>query len=332
MDRIQWQRLGDAVKNYLLSKKSREFFVFAFFFLVSAGFWFIQTLNDTFDMEVQVPMAITNVPDEIIITDSLPSPLRVTVRDKGMSLMRYYRKRAKAPVQVDFKSHLKEPGGIGRVILSSAEVQKLLSTYLLNSSRIVAIHPDTIDYYYNYGDKKRVPVMLQGQVGANPLYYIADVKCEPDSVIVLAPSSVLDTIQSARIDVSDITDLTHNETHVLKVLKAKGTRYIPDEVKVTSSVDMYTEKSVSVPIVGINFPGDKSLITFPSTAKVTFRIGTKLYKEIDENDVVVAVTYEELLQCSENSFRLHLRSVPEGVSQVRISPEKVDFLIEQTDE
>lgn len=332
MDRIQWQRLGDAVKNYLLSKKSREFFVFAFFFLVSAGFWFIQTLNDTFDMEVQVPIAITNVPDEIIITDDLPSPLRVTVRDKGMGLMRYYRKRSKTPLLVDFKDHLKEPGGIGRVILPSAEVQKLLSTYLLSSTRIVAIHPDTIDYYYNYGAKKRVPVVLQGQVGANPLYYIADVKCDPDSVTVLAPLSVLDTIQAARIDVSEITDLTHNDTHVLKVYKTKGIKFLPDEVKVTSAVDMYTEKSVTVPIVGINFPGDKSLITFPSTAKVTFRIGTKLYKEIDENDFVVAVTYEELLQSSENNFRLHLRSVPDGVSQVRISPEKVDFLIEQTDD
>ena len=332
MDRIQWQRLGSALKIFLLSRKSRELLVFAFFVCVSAGFWLIQTLNDTYNMEVQIPIALSNVPSDVIVTDELPSPVRVTLRDKGMSLFRYYRSAVKELLQVDFKNYIKNDG-VGYGVVSRSELQKLLTGRLLSSSQIVAIHPDTIDYYYSRGVKKRVPVVLDGQVEANPLYYISDVHCVPESVTVWAPAALMDSLVAAHVDVSLITGLTHNDQRMLQLADTKGIKFEPAQVQVSSQVDMYTEKSVNVPITGLNFPGDKALITFPATAEITFRVGTKLYKKITADDFVVAVTYEELLQNpGSSSFKLHVRSVPDGVSQVRISPETVDYLIEQTGE
>ena len=330
MDRVQWQRLGDAVKTFLLSRRSREFLVFAFFLCVSAGFWLIQTLNDTYDMDVQVPVVLDNVPADIVVTDDLPSPIRVTLRDKGTNLIRYYRRANRPPVQIDFRAHQKT-ASLGHVVVAQTEVQKLLASYLLGSSRILAVHPDTIDYYFSHGIQKRIPVEIRGQVKANPLYYISAVRCEPDSVTVWAPASVLDTITVARTEDCNLTDLTQNDVRTVLLDAPKGVKFEPAEVSLLTSVDMYTEKSVTVPIVGINFPGDKSLITFPSNAKITFRIGTKQYKSVTADDFVVAVTYEELLQNPGTTFHLHVRSIPEGVSQVRISPETVDYLIEQAD-
>ena len=46
---------------------------------------------------------------------------------------------------------------------------------------------------------------------------------------------------------------------------------------------------------------------------------------------MLAATYEELLQNPSIKYRLHLKSLPEGVSNVRIVPQEVDYLIEQTD-
>lgn len=330
MDRIQWQRLGETFKRFLFSRRSREVLVFSFFLAVSAGFWLMQTLNDTYDMDVQVPLELSGVPRDVIITDQIPSPIRVTVRDKGVNLIRYYRMGGKAPMQVPFVVHAKG-GSLGHVVVTS-DVQKQLSTYLLGSSKVMAVHPDTIDYYFTRGMYKRVPVRLQGRIESNPLYYISDTRIVPDSVTVWAPSSVLDTLRAAPTQACDVTDLTHNDSRRIRMANLKGVKFEPDEVQVVSLVDMFTEKSVTVPITGLNFPGDKSLITFPSTATITFRIGTKQFKKITADDFVVAITYEELLQTPGTSFRLHVRSVPEGVSQVRISPATVDYLLEQTNE
>ena len=43
------------IKNLLFGKKSHDFFVFLFFFVVSAGFWLLQTLNETFETEISIP-------------------------------------------------------------------------------------------------------------------------------------------------------------------------------------------------------------------------------------------------------------------------------------
>ena len=40
--------ITEKTKDFLLSDKSREFFVFLFFFFVAGGFWLLQTLNNDY--------------------------------------------------------------------------------------------------------------------------------------------------------------------------------------------------------------------------------------------------------------------------------------------
>ena len=53
-----------------------------FFMLVSASFWLLQALNDTFDVELRFPLKLTEVPSNVVITSDLPTELGVVVRDK----------------------------------------------------------------------------------------------------------------------------------------------------------------------------------------------------------------------------------------------------------
>jgi hypothetical protein len=107
-------------------------------------------------------------------------------------------------------------------------------------------------------------------------------------------------------------------------------KYEPSLVSIKVGVGYYTEKTVKVPIIGLNFPAEKKLRTFPAQANITFRIESGRYNKISADDFVLATTYEELLQNTESSkLELHLKTVPEGVSNVRISPREVDYLIEQ---
>ena len=113
-------------------------------------------------------------------------------------------------------------------------------------------------------------------------------------------------------------------------LSPSSVKYVPSSVRFTAEVDYYTEKTVEVPIIGLNFPADKQLRTFPSKAKITFRIGAASFKRITQDSFVLAITYEELLDGLEK-YRLHLKSIPEGVSNIRIIPAEVDYLIEQVE-
>lgn len=48
---------------------------------------------------------------------------------------------------------------------------------------------------------------------------------------------------------------------------------MPASIEMMLPVDIYTEKTVEVPLHGINFPADKVLRAFPSKVQVTFQVG-----------------------------------------------------------
>jgi hypothetical protein len=108
-------------------------------------------------------------------------------------------------------------------------------------------------------------------------------------------------------------------------------KYIPDAVEVVLPVDIYTEKSVEVPLQGVDFPSDKVLRTFPTHVTVTFQVGMSQFRKIDAGSFHLEVPYHELLQLgsADQKYTVRLAVPPKGASHIRIHPAQVDFLIEQ---
>lgn len=323
------KRIIIKIKDFLLGRKNREFLIFLFFFALSAVFWLLQTLNETFETEVVVPLKLNNVPSNLIITSDLPDELHVTVQDKGSILMKYLYGQPLTPVTVDYKNY--DFGGMaGRVQVQEAEVRRAIAAQLFSSTRIQSIKPDTLEFFYNRGLKKKVPVLISGVIEPAQQYYLRHVVAKPDSVVVFAPSSILDTLQAAYTQNFYQAGLVESKNLQIPVRPIRGAKFIPDVLDVQIDVDIYTEKTVEVPIVGVNFPADKDLRTFPSKVKVTFKVGSKSYKSITADDFVLVISYEELINNESSKIPLHLKSTPEGVSSVRIHPSEVDYLLEQT--
>lgn len=318
------------IRNIFFGKKSHEFFVFLFFFVVSAGFWLLQTLNETFETEISVPLALKNVPEKVHITTELPSQIHITIRDRGTTLLRFFRYTVQNALEVDFEKY---DAGVtnARVQIPIVDVQRLIQSQLGVTSRIISVRPDTLEYYYNRGVSRRLPVKVCGSIGASPQNYIQSLSLSEDSIMVYAPNNVLDTMQYAYTQAVNLLGLKENVTQLVSFRRMKGVKYEPNKVEMTTFVGYYAEKTVEVPIIGLNFPGDKELRTFPSRAKVTFRVESGQYQRITADNFVLAVTYEELLQNPSDKYRLHLKSLPEGVTNARISPQEVDYLIEKSE-
>jgi len=315
------------IKKLFLSKKSHDFFVFLFFFVVSFGFWLLQTLNETFETEISVPLKLKNVPDNVHITMGLPSQVNVTVRERGTTLLHFFRYSVQNVLEVDFDKY---DAGLtnARVQVPTTDVQRMIQKQLGVSSHIISMRPDTLEYYYNRGVARRLPVKICGSITASPQNYIQTITLSEDSVMVYAPNAVLDTMQYAYTQIINLSGMKENTIHDVTFRRMKGVEYEPNMVQMTVYVGYYAEKTVEVPIIGLNFPGDKELRTFPSKAKVTFRVESGQYQRITAENFVLAITYEELLQNPTDKYRLHLKSLPEGVTNARISPREVDYLIE----
>lgn len=309
----------------MLSKNSKEVFTFLFFLVIAALFWLEQTLDSEYEVDVKVPLKLKNVPESIVITSDFPEELTVTLRDKGNTLLNYQLTKRFYPINIDFAEHQNRRH---HVSLLSNVYNKSITAQLANSTTVVAIEPDTIDYYYSEGKSKKVPVRLQGRVSPGQQYYISDTIFNPAQVTVYAPQGALDTVKAAYTQFFEDTQIEDTLRRQVELVSGRGVKFVPDVVEVTLPVDIYTEKSVEVPIEGVNFPAGKTLRAFPSKVKVTFHVGLTKYLDIKPEDFRVMVTYEELRKLDGEKYQVKLKKQPKGVSQVRFYPAQIDFLIE----
>lgn len=324
--RYIYLRLSKRIKDFLLSEKSREFLIFLFFFLIAGGFWLIQTLNNDYETEFSIPVRMKDVPNDVVLTSEPPSELRIRVKDKGTVLLNYMLGKSFFPVNLSFPDYR---GRNNHVKIYASEFEKKILSQLNASSKILSIKPDTLDYIYSTGKSKLVPVQLRGKVSAGLQYYVTDTIYGPDSVLVYAPDEILNTITTAftqQVNLGNISDTIRQRVSLATV---KGAKFVPGSVELTFPVDIYTEKTVEVPLQGVNFPADKALRAFPSKVQITFQVGLKRFRNIKASDFVINVSYEELLKLGSDKYTVKLKSAPQGISQIRIVPEQVDFLIEQ---
>ncbi|MBO7120614.1 MAG: YbbR-like domain-containing protein [Bacteroidaceae bacterium] len=312
--------------------RSHELLVFCFFLAVSFGFWMLQALNETLEREINIRLELDNVPDDVVIIDSLPSSIGVTLHDRGLILARQSISNLFRPkrIKVDFRKY-DEGKSDAEIYVSTAEVQRLIRRNLVVSTNIQAVRPDTLRFSFNRGLSRKLPVKLAGTFKASQQNYIQSIRIEPDSVRVFAPKAILDTVRAVLSDDFLFEGLHETGSYQIALRKQKLMKYEPARVNIRVGVGYYTEKTIKVPVIGLNFPAEKKLRTFPSQVSVTFRVESGRYNRVSAEDFVVATTYEELLQNTESSkLRLHLKTIPEGVSNVRISPQEIDYLIEQT--
>lgn len=318
-------------RESLLRTKGHDLLVFLFFLAVSFGFWLLQSLNETLERDVRVALQLTGVPDDIVIIDSLPSTFSVTLHDRGLTLARHSFSSLFRPnrIKIDFSEY--DTGQEeAEVHIFSSDIQRMLRRVFAASTKIQSMRPDTLRFAYNHGYSRTLPVRLEGTLRASPQNYIQTVSIDPDSVCVFGQKATLGMMDAIRTEAFVLDELHETGTYRIALRDQKFLRCEPQQVSLTVSVGYYTEKTVRVPVIGLNFPADKKLRTFPSQVSVTFRVESGLYHRVAAEDFVLATTYEDLLENTENiKLPLHLRTVPEGVSNVRISPQEVDYLIEQ---
>lgn len=313
----------------LLREKGRDMMVFAFFLVISAGFWVLQKLDDTFEADLRVPLELVGVPNGTIITAPLPEEVRITIQDRGTNLFNYKRhSKGIQPIRLDFSVY--DNGSVaGKASVAATDVQRAFQQQMSSSTQVLRMTPSKFEFHYNRGMSRRVPVKFIGRVATVQQNYLQQITFNPDSVTVYAPKPLLDTLRYAYTISQDFTELAKTSTFNLAFPKISGVKVVPETIQMTAHVDYYTEQTVQVSVVGLNFPAGITLKTFPAVVTVKYRVGASNARFVRPENFVLAATYEELLAVGNQKLRLQLRSLPEGVSNVRIYPQEVDFLLEQ---
>lgn len=314
----------ERIRNFLFSKEFREFLILLFFVFISFLFWLLDTLKNDFEKTFYIPLQIVNVPDNFVVTSEPEKKLKVTVKAKGTELLNHMFTNKFKPIDIDFNSCNKGTGG--EIRLSSIDcIRKVFPT----TTQFISISPDSVGFIYCDNRYTKYPVLFNGVVKADKMHIVTDTIFHPDSVKSYIPSIInradvkAETVDTVLKDLSDTTTVT------LQLKKINGIKFVPNEIKVTFPVEIFSEQALYVPVQGIGFPEGKNLRTFPAKVKVTFQTRISKLRDIKPEDIVIGIEYKDIMTAgSSTSARLKIISYPTEVKNIRLSSEFVDFLIE----
>ena len=314
------------IRNYLFSKFNRELLIFLFFLFLSGVFWLSLTLNETYEQEFAIPVTITDVPKNAVLTSDEVDTVRMTIRDKGIVLAAYHYGDYLRNIQFSFRNYTRN-NGTG--LIAAQDIQKTIYQHMLSSSKIVSMKPEKLEFYYNYGTKKQVPVRWNGRVIPEELYFISRVEYSPDSITVYASDEKLDSINMVYTEPLNYANFRDTLIVNCHLSKLRGVKMVPDHIQVSFFTDVLTEERIEgIPIEGINMPEGKVLRTFPAKVSVTFVTGVSVYRNLRPENFTVVADYQEIKQNPSEKCRIYLKDVPAGISRAKLETTMVDYLIE----
>ena len=311
------------LKSFFVSKDVLSFLVFLLF---SATFWFVNALNKERELSLTFPIEYSGVPQNLLFEQDLPEELELKVKDLGLNLWSYFG-RKRTPVIVKFDQSVKEKG-VFRV--SNMELRALISERLLPSTSILLITPENISSNYVKLHTKKLPVRFISDITLEDQFMFCDpIIINPKMVEVYGPREVLDTLTEIETEKFVLKALNDTVTKTVLLKPIKSTTFSVNEITVFACAEMFTEKSVLLPVQIVNNPDNLAILSFPAVVKVIFNIGVSNYKSFTNDDIQIVIDFNEINRKDLSKKKLKIINNKPYISNIRIQPEEVEFLFEE---
>lgn len=299
---------------------------FLLFLLLSSAFWFVHTLDRERQNVLSVPIEYTGMPEEIEVTNKLPSKIKVTIRDEGVKLLQYSRRKLD-PMNIDLKRVYFSKG---KIIITPDQLKSRISKYLLQSTAVLSIEPDSLVIVYRKLSSKDLPIKIGSTLQLAQQHMLSDsIRIEPSKIKVFGPKHVLDTMKAVYTESISQKNISDTMSIQQKLKRVKNVKFTFDDVNIGIFVEMFTENKVDLPITVINNPENLNIRTFPVSVTATYNIGLSNFKKVNVGDIKIVFDYKDVENAQKRKNKLRIINNSPYIYNLRINPEEVEYLLEK---
>ena len=297
---------------------------FLFFVVISAIFWVIVTFNNQTQLPVYVKVEITNKPDSITLIQDLPPVIEVMVKDKGKNLIPKY--FAPPTMTLSFREYANQNNHEFRV--TPAQMRNRISKIFDKTAVIQSVSIDQISISYTGLPGKKVPLQLNFDIQPDISYEVnGPIETDVDSVLVYGSKESLDLISGVTTNGLSIKNIKDTVRTELQITSITGVRVEPNSVHVMVPVEPLIRKSIVAPIEVLNEPSGVTLVTFPSTTRITYLVPKSMFKQ--KNAITPVVDFQDLVNYPNDSkLEVRLGFSPALYKNVVFEVDSVEYLIE----
>lgn len=284
--------------------------------------WFIVNLSRDFNIIVEVPIDLSNLPSDVTVSSDIPETASVALTGEGWNLIPVYTNPPRVLINAESDD-----------VNLTEQLRNQVSVF--SNLNILQVRPSQLTIERERKVSKKIPVRNRTRFELADQYgLLSDPVISPDSVTVIGAESVLDEIEYWDTAETEITNINDSINRVVQLESMSGVTLEPSTVILSMDVAEFTESEIRVPIRTRNLPSGRAVSYNPSSITVRYDVpldqfsevqGVRLfnayvdYSLIEEDDLGTIAPDVEIV---ENNYNVRLRSFqPPRVSYFRIVPE-----------
>ncbi len=308
--------------------KRSDNFIFLVCIIISAFFWLLIKLADTYDVTYQVKVAYENAPVEKRLTQVIDSSYILSFTASGYDILKLNLTEDVTQQIIDLDEFQIRNLRSDVYYINTGLIIQQLANYININESDVFLSKNQLEFVLSELHVKEVAVKSRLEIEFKDQFDLYEPESlYPATVSVFGPLSVLDTlttIYTEKLKMSMVSEDKSVEVRISNPLP-ELLNIEPKKVNVQLRVERFTESSIEteIDISGLN----QNIRTFPSSINVYFKVAQKDFSNIQASQFKV-VTETELVDLNK-AKRLHLQLVqkPDFIRNEWISPADVEFLI-----
>ncbi len=315
-----------SLKKYFAgAAKRKKMGIFMVFALFSFLMWFLIKLSEDYTYKVTFKVNYKNIPDDKLLLNTPQGTIDAIVSASGFKIFNY--NLFKRNINIDLSAY--DDTEKGFYLVESDLEQEIESQY--NELPLRRVLTDTIHIQYGVNKEKYVKIVPDMNLDFESDYELyEDVKVVPDSMWILGPENIVDSISILKTVEYTGNDINANINTTLAIALPEHSdrlNFQTKNVNVSARVEKFSEKIIKTTVIVNNVPDSLSVRTFPATVNILVRTALKDLKKITPEDFVVVGNYET--PTAENKLKLKIDQAPDIVGEVKLQIEEVEFLVKR---
>ncbi len=308
-------------------EKKRDHLVFLICIILAAGFWFLIKLSDIYPVSYQMKIKYTHVPTGRLITTLNDSSATLHFRSTGYNLLDLMLHGKLDSLSIDLKDcDIRTEAG-NEYYITTSGLRENVAQLLGINDRDLEFTKSKLRFTMERLHRKNIKISALLDLSYKSQFSLYDFTIIPEYITVYGPQQILDTLKVLSTDRIHIEKLDGDKKIPVSVHNPYPgmLRLLPPKVIVQLNVEKYTEQRLQVPIdvSGIH----PEIRTFPTTASVNFNVFLRDYEKIHVSQFQLVPNDKNIDLRQVKTLRLELTSFPKEISNIRIVPPEVEFII-----
>lgn len=334
MESNRFNRYRQKTKSFNI-KKNNKLIVYLICVAIASTLWFLNALSERYTTTISYPVKFTNLPSNKILISSPPKKLKLEVNAYGFTLLRNSLSMAFRPLIFDLKTlsyQRKELQGSSVLQIATNRHLGMLQGQVSSEIKIISAKPDSLFFKFDPLIDKKVSITPHLTVNLQTQFIQTDsIKLSPDSVLILGPKSILDTLSTIDLPNLAFDDVNKTIIRNISLPDIEHIRYQKKRTLVTVPIEEYTEEQISVPVRVINSPDSINILTFPAKININYLVTLENNKKIDISQFDITADYLEL-DPNKLKVELKMNHSPENIISYNLELNEVEYLKEKQDD